>query len=288
MKNITCIVAALFSLLFVGHSGFAQKLPQEKALLWQISGKELSKPSYIYGTIHMICSEDFFMPDNLKNALRNSDQLVIEANIVAPDLQERAAKMTAISTPLSQQFSAADYHTVDSILQANFKMPLKAFEYIQPVVLLSLAAQKSFNCPNPASYEITLAQMANQQQKKIAWLEELEEQMDYLVKSYNNDQVIAQLKLIDKDKDQTARMVALYKQQDIGALYKEIVSTGHMDANAVHWLLEVRNNNWVNKIPGMMKDNSCVFAVGTAHLFGELGIIYQLRKKGYTVTPVLN
>lgn len=288
MKNILRIVAALFSIIFVSRPVSAQKVPQEKALLWKVSGKDLAKPSYIYGTIHMICKDDFFLSENLKNALKNTEQLVIEADIAAPDMMERMGKAMAIKTPLSQQFSAADYHSVDSILQANFKIPLKAFDNIQPVVLLSLAAQKSFNCEAPASYETSLITMANEQHKKIDFLEGLEEQMEYLVKSYNNDQIIEQLKSIDEDKDMTARMVSRYKQQDINALYNEMVKTGRMDTNAIHWMLEVRNGNWANKMPGMMKNKSSLFAVGTAHLAGELGIIYQLRKKGYTVTPVLN
>ena len=38
----------------------------------------------------------------------------------------------------------------------------------------------------------------------------------------------------------------------------------------------------------MMKNKSSVFAVGSAHLGGKIGIIQKLRSKGFKVTPVLN
>ena len=53
-------------------------------------------------------------------------------------------------------------------------------------------------------------------------------------------------------------------------------------------LLEVRNENWMVKMPDMMKDKSTFFAVGAAHLLGEQGMINLLRKKGYVVKPILN
>jgi uncharacterized protein YbaP (TraB family) len=51
-------------------------------------------------------------------------------------------------------------------------------------------------------------------------------------------------------------------------------------------MLTVRNNNWVEIMPEMMKKQSNLFAVGTAHLVGENGVIELLRKQGYKITPV--
>lgn len=44
-------------------SGITVSAQKENSLLWEVSGNGLSKPSYLFGTIHMICKEDFFMPD---------------------------------------------------------------------------------------------------------------------------------------------------------------------------------------------------------------------------------
>ena len=61
-----------------------------------------------------------------------------------------------------------------------------------------------------------------------------------------------------------------------------------MDENATNLMQVKRNKNWLEKMPQMMKEKSNLFAVGTAHLTNEYGIINLLRQKGYTVTPVFN
>jgi uncharacterized protein YbaP (TraB family) len=41
-------------------------------------------------------------------------------------------------------------------------------------------------------------------------------------------------------------------------------------------------------MPEMMQKESVFFAVGAAHLAGELGVINLLKKAGYTVKPIMN
>ena len=40
------------------------------SLLWQISGNGLSKPSYLYGTIHVIDQENYFLGKNVKKKIK--------------------------------------------------------------------------------------------------------------------------------------------------------------------------------------------------------------------------
>ena len=53
-------------------------------------------------------------------------------------------------------------------------------------------------------------------------------------------------------------------------------------------ILDNRNINWVKEMPALMKKESVFFAVGSAHLGGEFGVINLLRKAGYIVKPVMN
>jgi uncharacterized protein len=54
MKGICAVL--LGSLLSV--TAFSQKNNSENTLLWKISGNGLKKPSYLFGTIHMLCEDD--------------------------------------------------------------------------------------------------------------------------------------------------------------------------------------------------------------------------------------
>ena len=47
----------------------------ENSLLWEISGKDLSTPSYLYGTIHMIDKDDFFLKNLFFDKLAGGPQL---------------------------------------------------------------------------------------------------------------------------------------------------------------------------------------------------------------------
>lgn len=39
---------------------------QENAILWKISGNGLDKDSYILGTMHLMCEEDYLLKDKIK------------------------------------------------------------------------------------------------------------------------------------------------------------------------------------------------------------------------------
>lgn len=58
----------------------------EKSMLWEISGPGLAKPSYLFGTIHVICSQDFQISDALKTRLADTDQLYLELDYDDPNL----------------------------------------------------------------------------------------------------------------------------------------------------------------------------------------------------------
>jgi uncharacterized protein YbaP (TraB family) len=51
-------------------------------------------------------------------------------------------------------------------------------------------------------------------------------------------------------------------------------------------ILTQRNNNWLKKLPVLMKEGTCFIAVGALHLAGPIGLVNQLRKAGYTVKAV--
>ena len=46
-----------------------------------------------------------------------------------------------------------------------------------------------------------------------------------------------------------------------------------------------RNNRWLRKIEVILKDRTCLIAVGAMHLPADKGLIALLRAKGYNVQP---
>jgi len=117
-------------------------------------------------------------------------------------------------------------------------------------------------------------------------LETIKEQMDFIDKSYSEDQMLEYFKYINEA--ETQKLVQNYVSENLSAIYKDVTDEMVMDANAKKWMLDVRNANWMKKMPELMKTESVFFAVGSGHLAGEQGVINLLKKAGYTVKPVMN
>ena len=85
-KNISLFSISVFSIFFLfackgpkAVSQGADVLPD--ALLWKIEHKDLPEPSYLFGTIHMIPKEDFFLPNGLEEAFEKSKRVVFEIDL---------------------------------------------------------------------------------------------------------------------------------------------------------------------------------------------------------------
>ncbi|MDP6909440.1 MAG: TraB/GumN family protein, partial [Flavobacteriales bacterium] len=72
-------ITGLLTSLIVTGSIFGTIAQEANSLLWKISGKEISKPSYLFGTIHMLPQDKFFFSDKMQEALNNSEVLALEA-----------------------------------------------------------------------------------------------------------------------------------------------------------------------------------------------------------------
>src|SRR3954468_1649078 len=69
---------------------FAQQ-KKYPSLFWEISGNGLSKPSYLFGTMHVSNKMVFHLSDSFYNAIKNTDAVALELN---PDLwQHQMVKM---------------------------------------------------------------------------------------------------------------------------------------------------------------------------------------------------
>lgn len=282
LKKLSFAIATICT---VTTTSFANTLPQPtaKTVLWKISGNGLDKPSYLFGTFHMLCKDDLIISDKAKKAFAGTSQLVIETNIFDPAEIKLAQKEVMSDVPQSQRLSKEKYAFVDSVLRARIGVPLQRFDSLRLSALVGVLAQLGFTCPQPVSQEAALYQYAQQQQMKFATLETIKEQVDYMNKGFSDAYFFKFLQGIDSLKHVTTRMVSAYKTEDIDVIQQEM-----NDADMSYWLLTRRNANWAVKMPAMMQANSCFFAVGSGHLAGENGIIQLLKAKGYTVTPVLN
>lgn len=283
MKKLVKSIA-ICALTLVSFTTFAQ---DNKSLLWQISGKGLEKPSYVFGTIHMICQEDYIMTETIQNTLKNVDAFYAEIDFSNPENIAVLQQSMMSETPLSQRLNNEQYQKLQQLLKEVVDLDITQFEHLTDAAIVSMVTFKSFPCTDFKMYEMELLQTAAAAEKKMGGLETAAEQMEILGKSLGIDAVFEMLNDLKKDGfKSTKEMVALYTNQDVQGLYDYMKKSSYMTDEVYNEMLTKRNHNWINEMPELMKNQSVFFAVGAAHLSGNNGVLKLLKDNGYTVKPV--
>ena len=266
-----------------------QPVPTERALLWEISGKGLSAPSYLYGTIHMICPEDFSFSETLQKSFEASQQVYLEIDMDDPMMALKSAQLSLLKNgSIKELMTAADYEKLQRFMKDSIGMPMLLLNKMKPFTLMSMLYTKVLPCPKMESYEQRFTALAKKQQKEVLGLEKLEDQFAVFDRIPDSAEVRMILDMIDNFQEQRtefAKMVDLYKRKDIDALANLISASPDM-AGYEEVLLINRNKNWIPVMEKAMAAQRSFFAVGAGHLPGKQGVITLLREAGYTVRPV--
>lgn len=285
MKNVFKSIVALVVLVFC-TSATAQTLKTENSVLWEVSGNGLEKASYLFGTVHMICGKDFVMKPKVLDAFTKTSKLALEVNMADQNEINLMQQMAVSKEPLSKKLTVKQLAQLEEVLQKSGEISLVQVDNYTLETVMSLLFVKSFGCPDLKFYEMEFISKANENKKLVVGLEKAIEQINFLSESFTDDELISYLQKINADMSNT--MVKDYKNEDINSLYEMTTTKEMMSANTKNILLDKRNANWLKIMPGLMQKESVFFAVGAAHLAGELGVINLLKKAGYTVKPIMN
>lgn len=262
---------------------------QDKSILWEISGNGLSQPSYLLGTIHVMCKKDFEMKPKVLKALEKSESLVMEINYTDPGEMTALQKMLQADKKISEQLTSTEANELDEILK-EYHTNLKNVDNYSSQALYALISTKAIPCPQTEvkMYEIELLQKALKEKKSIKGLESVNDQLNSINKAYHLKDIIAQLKMGKEYEILMQKTINAFKNEDLKTLDMLLKDKRFMNEKQEEAMLSNRNKNWVEKMPEMMKKESSFFAVGSGHLWGDNGLISLLKSKGYTVKPINN
>ncbi|CAM3790026.1 TraB/GumN family protein [Flavobacterium cucumis] len=279
MKRIVLFI------IFYSVSIIAQE-KKYQSLLWEISGNNLQKKSYLYGSMHVSDKVSYHLSDNFFKHLN-------EADIIANESEPRTW------TSLFDLFSFYNQFTNQNRFYTNF--------YINPIEkenLYSLFKSNNYNL-------ISLLTRTNEAQKDF----QEETYLDMFIyrtgRKYNKKTIgledvkqstlnimTAQAKMDESevDKNRQAILKILKNksyEQALNDFYREkdldmIDSLGMLSSpkSFLKAMLFDRNIEMVKNMDSIMKTGSLFSAIGAAHLPGPNGIIELLRSKGYKVTPI--
>jgi len=284
---VLLLVPSLFA--FTGQ----ETSTKDDSLFWEISGNGLKQSSYLFGTIHMIGKDDFFLPKVVEEKFESCQILALEIDL---DMTMAEKIDLALKTMLPDAKTIADY--IDSSQYQELRSYMindvgikekKTDKYmrLKPFFLSSVILTEQLD--DIKSYEEELMAMAKKNKMSTMGLESIEYQFDIVDKVSIEDQLTLLMegtKEQEDGKDQFAQMVDLYKNQQLNTLYELTISESTGIDNFKTDFLDTRNSNWVPIIEESIKDSSVFIAVGAGHLAGETGVISLLQAHGYTVTAL--
>lgn len=296
LNGFLLFAVCVFSSLPV--SGQVKTKPTETAadvgLLYKITGKNLQKPSYLFGTVHIICQPDMLPMDKLNGFLDQTDRLVLELDMDNP--AEMLALQSGMLMPngktLADFLKPEQLAKVDELTKNTLGVPVDQVKSVRPIMLqiMLITSPKVMGCNPPASYELALLQAAMQKKKAVEGLETIASQIEAL----DSQPLERQAKLLyetaldpEKGFNDFKKLLEIYKTQNSDALYDLINSQfPAADRDFQTRLLDTRNLAWIPKIEKMMVEKPSFIAVGGGHLGGKNGVINLLRAKGYKIQAI--
>ena len=276
------------ALLFISYQSEGQT-PANKTLLWQISGPGIAKPSYLYGTIHIMCPDDILVTPALLAKFDATQKLYLELDLSDPKTMTDAAAgmMMKGGVTLQQLLPKTTYDTVAQRFQKLAGVPLAFVNSVQPMLAEAAIYPGLLGCAGEA-WEQKFMQMAKAKKIPVAGLETTKDQLDVIDSipyQVQADMLAKSLEDVDSLRTSFKQLLAVYKNKDLDSLNR-LMNDDPDFGKYETIMIDKRNAKWIPEIIRQAKLEASFFAVGAGHLCGAKGVINMLRKKGSTVKPV--
>lgn len=264
---------------------------QEKkypSLLWEIS-KEGSKPSYLYGTMHVSERIAFHLSDVFFEKLLSTDKIALESNPETwlDELQNSPSDMGMGTNPYGfYQFYSSFQRS--PLQNEMLKQSFMFNDFMLNGILYR--TNNYFNDYQEDTYlDMFIYQVGKRTQRSIVNLEEYKESRQLVEKAFlSNSQFDppAWAKKMSKDKPLNILMEDAYRDKNLDMI--DSINRGMNSPEYNKFMLFERNANMVKRMDSIFKKGETLFVgIGAAHLPGHGGVIEMLREKGYQVRPVL-
>jgi uncharacterized protein len=309
-------------------SAIAQDVPElpVRSLLWKITGNGLAKPSYLFGTIHLICENEVVISAATKRAFAETKQLAMEIDMGASMLPSGGAMNDAMNNAMNNDISklllspdkgvlmrgdtsvrdlldSADYALLTRFVRDSVGIALTLLERFKPLFITTMfLLDDGDGACKQTSYEEAFVRLAKQSKKPTLGIETAEQQLGFFDSIPYKQQAamlmedvkerlepLQQSTVVGKihaSETSMKRITELYKRGDISTLVEEMHITTGENSQFETILLQQRNRAWMPILERIVRQKPTFIAVGAAHLPGKQGVIHLLRQQGYTLSPV--
>ena len=290
-----CAQVTVLFLLFVISVGAQPRRVDKKypALLWEITGNGLKKPSYLFGTMHVSSKLVFHLSDSFYLDIRNADVVALELD---PQLwQDQLFRFENLQSNLRFYTQGAPNDLINerSFQLEKYEDRLKNALSEEPTVINGLL-YRTFRTQADFEEDTYLDLYIYQTGKKLG-------KQATGVENYFQTERLVMEATQDMMKDRKKKNPDLEGESgyDIERKTQEAYRKGDLDLlDSLERLMEPseaymekflyrRNEIQAASIDSIVRRHSLFVGVGAAHLPGKRGVIEILRKKGYILRPVV-
>lgn len=283
-----------FSIFFL--SSHAQRHIEKKypTLLWEITGNGLKKPSYLFGTMHVSSKLVFHLSDSFYLDIKNADVVALELD---PQLwQDQLFRFENLQSNLRYytQGAPSDLINEHSFQLEKYEDPLRSALSDEPTVingLLYRTYRSQADFEEDTYLDLYIYQTGRKLGKQATGVENYF-QTERLIMEAAQDMMKDKKKRTSTGNDGESSF-------DIERKTQEAYRKGDLDLlDSLERLMEPseaymekflyrRNEIQAASIDSIVQRHSLFVGVGAAHLPGKRGVIELLRRKGYTLRPVM-
>lgn len=273
------------------HSFIKQN--NNNTLLWQVSGNGLKHPSFLFGTFHLLCKDDIHFSNQLKEAVKASNEIYMELDMDDPSTLLGGLLYMNMKNgkKLSDLYTPEEYKKLQAYFTDSLNTPIMMLQRAKPYFLVALIYPKMMNCQSPAGVEEELLKIAKEDKKEIKGLETIQFQasvFDSIPYEWQAKELLKNIDSFSVYKNEFDEMIHLYKSQQLDSMQNLVGASEFGSEKYEDLLLNDRNKKWVKELNEIMKNESVFVAVGAGHLTGNKGLINLLKKEGYKVEPLVN
>lgn len=263
---------------------------QEKnyqSLLWEISGNNLTKKSYIYGSMHVSDKVSYHLSDDFFKHLLQADMIANESD---PSTWQDLAHLYENNYEDQSESGFYKRFYQSPISKSNLKNVFFSNNYMMNNLLFRTNNFKS-DYQEETYLDMFIYQTGRKFNKKNVGLEDAFESMKLITNvDFEN---------IKPDLDKQQKLIKLLNGKSIDEAMKDYYRDKNLDLldslmvlssppDVLDAMLYKRNVIMTKSIDSLVKKGSLFAAVGAAHIPGKKGIVEMLRKKGYTVNPIFS
>ncbi len=289
MKKICALMVVLLGLLTA-----CDEKAEQVAVEWPFYtiAKEEQTVGYLLGTMHVGKAEWFPLPEELTDAIDQSDAVLTEIKLHDGYSSDVTAQMIAEASDykkLPDYFNAAQLQELERKVAtyiANPRIDLKAMTLLELDGLLSYSYLGQDGVVDGVEYALFGYLYKTGHLDKNSGLETSAESLwignEYMQQGIEDpEQWLADLPTYDENFAELEKMFAAYENNELEAFLLA-------EAESAEDILVVpRNLQWIDPLTTQLEKNEQTFiAVGAAHLYFEDGLLDLLAECGYVVEAV--